>query len=78
MKKLCFGILSTACAMNIAHAQSSVTLYGIIDEAIRYDTHQTQSGGKLFTMGSGAAELSPGSRAGVCKGSCGSETWAAA
>ena len=37
----------------IAHAQSSVTLYGIIDEAVRYDTHQNKSGGHLFTMGSG-------------------------
>ena len=49
--------------MNIAHAQSSVTLYGIIDEAIRFDNHQTTSGGKLFTMGSGG-ELS-GSRWGL-------------
>ena len=53
MKKLCFGILSTVCAINVAHAQSSVTLYGIIDEAIRFDNHQTKTGGKLFTMGSG-------------------------
>jgi len=63
MKKICFGILSTACAINVAHAQSSVTLYGIIDEAIRFDNHQTKSGGKLFTMGSGG-ELS-GSRWGL-------------
>ncbi|WP_322095426.1 porin [Paraburkholderia bannensis] len=36
-----------------AHAQSNVTLYGIIDEAVRFDTHQNAAGGKLFTMGSG-------------------------
>src|ERR1700761_4199200 len=37
-----------------AYAQSSVTLYGIIDEAVRYDNHQTKTGsGSLFTMGSG-------------------------
>ena len=36
-----------------ARAQSSVTLYGIIDEAVRFDTHQSKTGGKLFTMGSG-------------------------
>jgi predicted porin len=36
------------------YAQSSVTLYGIIDEAVRYDNHQTKTGsGSLFTMGSG-------------------------
>ncbi|WP_118180548.1 porin [Paraburkholderia phosphatilytica] len=37
----------------VACAQSSVTLYGIIDEAVRFDTHQNKTGGKLFTMGSG-------------------------
>src|ERR1700738_5225375 len=36
VKKVCFVILSATCAMNVAHAQSSVTLYGIIDEAIRF------------------------------------------
>lgn len=47
----------------LAHAQSSVTLYGIIDEAVRFDTHQTTTGGKLYTMGSGG-QLS-GSRWGL-------------
>jgi predicted porin len=37
----------------IAHAQSSVTLYGIIDEAVRFDTHQSKTGANLVTMGSG-------------------------
>ncbi|TKC87939.1 porin [Trinickia terrae] len=50
-------------ASGFAHAQSSVTLYGIIDEAVRFDTHQNASGGKLFTMGSGG-QLS-GSRWGM-------------
>lgn len=32
-----------------------MTLYGIIDVGVRMDTHQTASGGKLFTMGNGGA-----------------------
>lgn len=28
-----------------AWSQSAVTLYGVIDEAIRYDNHQTRDGG---------------------------------
>ncbi|HYS66414.1 MAG TPA: porin [Paraburkholderia sp.] len=55
MKQHTLGILTGfgLALSGIAHAQSSVTLYGIIDEAVRYDTHQNKSGGKLFTMGSG-------------------------
>jgi len=55
VKKHTLGILTGfgLAISGIAHAQSSVTLYGIIDEAVRYDTHQNKSGGKLFTMGSG-------------------------
>jgi predicted porin len=52
-KRSAFLIASGMIAATAAHAQSSVTLYGIIDEAIRFDNHQTASGGKLFTMGSG-------------------------
>jgi predicted porin len=55
VKKHTLGILTGfgLAISGIAHAQSSVTLYGIIDEAVRYDTHQNKSGGDLFTMGSG-------------------------
>lgn len=55
VKKILLGLLiiSTLSASPGASAQSSVTLYGIIDEAVRFDTHQNASGGKLFTMGSG-------------------------
>ncbi|WP_425195060.1 porin [Paraburkholderia phenazinium] len=56
MKKNTLGVL-TGIGMALsgtAYAQSSVTLYGIIDEAARYDNHQTKTGnGSLFTMGSG-------------------------
>ncbi|KAA0079579.1 porin [Trinickia soli] len=55
MKKILLGLLSISAmaSSGAAWAQSSVTLYGIIDEAVRFDTHQNASGGKLFTMGSG-------------------------
>ncbi|RQR32813.1 porin [Burkholderia sp. Bp9143] len=52
-KLLVFLIACGAVTATTARAQSSVTLYGIIDEAIRFDTHQNKTGGKLFTMGSG-------------------------
>ncbi|MCY0385894.1 porin [Robbsia sp. Bb-Pol-6] len=69
MKPFVSAVLSGAVATAAAavpmssYAQSSVTLYGVIDEAIRFDTHQSASGAKLFTMGSGG-ELS-GSRWGL-------------
>jgi len=53
MKKCSVVILSSCCLWNVAHAQSSVTLYGIIDMAVHYDNHQTASGGTNLTMGSG-------------------------
>jgi predicted porin len=56
-------VLAATLLPALAYAQSSVTLYGVIDEAVRFDTHQTTSGGKLYTMGSGG-ELS-GSRWGL-------------
>lgn len=62
MKKIAFALLASA-ATSLTYAQSSVTLYGIIDEAVRMDTHANAAGGKLFTMGSGG-ELS-GSRWGL-------------
>jgi len=63
MKRVAFALLAGGMLSTAAHAQSSVTLYGIIDEAVRFDTHQNRTGGKLFTMGSGG-ELS-GSRWGL-------------
>lgn len=56
MKKNTLGVLIGVglAVSGTAYAQSSVTLYGIIDEAVRYDNHQTKTGsGSLFTMGSG-------------------------
>ncbi|MDE2430213.1 MAG: porin, partial [Burkholderiales bacterium] len=53
MKKtlLAFAVLSAFAAT--ASAQSSVTLYGIVDAAAVYTTNQTASGGNKFAMDSG-------------------------
>lgn len=54
-KTLRLGLLCAAgvlTAQNV-YAQSSVTLYGVLDVGIRMDTHQSASGGKLYTMGNG-------------------------
>jgi predicted porin len=55
MKSKYFALLMCSGVCTVASAQSSVTLYGVIDVGIRMDTHQTADGGKLFTMGNGGA-----------------------
>ncbi|MBN3850085.1 porin [Paraburkholderia sp. Ac-20342] len=57
------GAVALSLYASSAWSQSSVTLYGLIDEAIRYDNHQTPSGGHNITMGTGGAIL--GSRWGL-------------
>ncbi|GAB2900737.1 porin [Paraburkholderia jirisanensis] len=51
----------SACA-TLAHAQSSVMLYGIVDSTIRYSTHENPQGNDRFTVGDGAVT---GSRFGL-------------
>lgn len=41
-------------APGIAHAQSSVALYGMIDSGVSYATHSSASGSGLFSAGNGA------------------------
>ncbi|AJW99996.1 porin [Burkholderia gladioli pv. gladioli] len=53
MKDKLLVLLIVGAFSSIASAQSSVTLYGVLDVGIRMDTHQTANGGKLFTMGNG-------------------------
>ncbi|WP_118184834.1 porin [Paraburkholderia phosphatilytica] len=55
MKQKLLVLLMFGAFSSIASAQSSVTLYGILDVGIRMDTHQTATGGKLYTMGNGGA-----------------------
>jgi predicted porin len=45
-----------------AHAQSSVTLYGIVDQGIRYTTHANTAGDSQVSLLSGASESAFGLR----------------
>ena len=58
MKKslIAFAVLSAFAAS--ASAQSNVTLYGLIDAAVMYDTNQTANGGKLVSLSAGELETS--------------------
>ncbi|MEX3937188.1 porin [Paraburkholderia phymatum] len=54
MKRLCFAALALAGgAVSAAHAQSSVTLYGIADSGILYKTHAAAGGGSAWSVASG-------------------------
>jgi predicted porin len=60
MTKVSRGLCLRACtalpcmlAITSAHAQSSVTLYGIVDESVRYMTHVNVNGDSNVGMGTG-------------------------
>jgi predicted porin len=54
MKKFCFAALMAAGgAAASAHAQSSVTLYGIVDAGVLYKTHAAAGGGSAWSVSSG-------------------------
>jgi predicted porin len=46
-------ILPAALACATAHAQSSVTLYGVVDESVRYMTHTNAAGDSKIGLGNG-------------------------
>ncbi|KXU84651.1 polymerase [Caballeronia megalochromosomata] len=51
------GVVSTATLYSVpAAAQSSVTLYGLVDAGIRYTTHANTAGDSQYQVGSGASE----------------------
>ncbi|MFM0741774.1 porin [Paraburkholderia xenovorans] len=60
MKRSLFVIGMMSCVASAAHAQSSVTLYGVIDEGLNYTSNA--GGGKLYSLSSGDVE---GSRWGL-------------
>jgi predicted porin len=55
MKRIALSTLSLALlgTAGIAHAQSSVTLYGLIDESIQYVNNATPHGGAVWRMAGG-------------------------
>lgn len=74
LKKKWFVGLSAICATSlsgIAHAQSSVTLYGVIDNGIAYSSSQAKLGST--SGGASAVQLSPGIWEGSKFGMRGSE-----
>jgi len=64
MKRIALSTLSLALlgTAGVAHAQSSVTLYGLVDESIQYVNNATPVGGHVFRMFSGNLQ---GSRFGL-------------
>jgi predicted porin len=51
MKKSCLAVLLAACAVtSTASAQSSVTLYGIVDVAVQFTNHVATTGGGSGTL----------------------------
>ncbi len=49
------GVVALAAMVSVgaAYAQSSVTLYGVVDAGIEYATHQPGSGSSVVRMNSG-------------------------
>ncbi|CAG4900949.1 porin [Paraburkholderia gardini] len=53
LSKWRFALIPAALACQMAHAQSSVTLYGIVDGSIRYMTNVDKAGDSKVVMGNG-------------------------
>jgi predicted porin len=51
--KWCLAVLPAALACQCANAQSSVTLYGVVDESIRYMTNADKAGDARVSLGNG-------------------------
>src|ERR1700742_3648957 len=54
--KRCFArlaLLPIALTGPLAHAQSSVTLYGVVDESFRFITNANKAGDSNFSLGNG-------------------------
>lgn len=48
--------VTLACHGVLAQAQSSITLYGLIDQAVRYTTHANKAGDSTIQLANGASE----------------------
>jgi predicted porin len=67
MKKIALSTLSLALlsAAGVAHAQSSVTLYGVIDESLTFVHNANPAGNNQWSLGNSSAGDLAGSRWGV-------------
>jgi len=48
-----YALLPVVLACQQAHAQSSVTLYGVVDESVRYMTNANKAGDSSVALGNG-------------------------
>ena len=64
MKKQCMALALLGTTLH-AHAQSSVTLYGIVDEAISFQTHTNPAGASTWALQQGNEGFLSGSRFGL-------------
>ena len=55
MKKSLIALAALATVATVAQAQSSVTIYGIVDAGVRHDSHSTTAGGKTALLNGGAS-----------------------
>ena len=53
LSKWRYALLPVALACQQAHAQSSVTLYGVVDESVRYMTNANKAGDSSVALGNG-------------------------
>ena len=53
LSKWRYALLPVALACQQAHAQSSVTLYGVVDESIHYMTNANKAGDSSVALGNG-------------------------
>lgn len=53
LSKWAYGLLPAALMCQTAHAQSSVTLYGVVDESVRYLTNTNKAGDSMLSLGNG-------------------------
>ncbi|WP_211467758.1 porin [Collimonas silvisoli] len=53
MRKIVMSAAVLCASSGVAHAQSNVTIYGIVDAAIRYSTHENAAGGSKLQEAGG-------------------------
>jgi general bacterial porin, GBP family len=73
MKKISLAAAVSLCWAASSHAQSSVTLYGIVDTAVIYANNQTTNAGKANAPGHSGVEMDSGGISGTRWGLRGSE-----
>lgn len=58
MKKTLIALATLSALSGVAHADSNVTIYGVIDASVRTSSHQNADGDRLNSVGNGAFQES--------------------